>query len=211
MTKVIVTTDYSSKLAQLDSRAANIRERLIVIGSMRRDYLIAASDGDEKAISKLHQLDEEAVTLNRELDLLGDAQAELETKAREQQESKLKQEREAAEAMAVELTTDILACSSEVDQALHALCKLLSHRRSLLVSLERTKCRNVPNRLIGSRYAVTAAFRAAGLQNHAELGHIEPVHITPLVESNKSFGTVPPPTPKKIFTPPPKQNERYIG
>jgi hypothetical protein len=213
-------TDYAAKLTKLDKDAERIRAKLLELTALRRHLVIAAADNDEAAKRKILTNEAEAVHLQSELTLIADAVNEIEAKQREEAKVRIEQEQAKREADAAELVISIMAANNEIDRALNDLCKRLGSRHQLLISLERTKCRNVPNRLIGSKYCVTAACRAAGLQNHIEIGHVEPNHVVPLVESNRSFGTIPPPstlgpTPAHVKPPaapaPTSGPARYIG
>jgi hypothetical protein len=212
-----MSSDYQSKLSQLDARATALRERLIVIGSQRREHVLLASEGDEKANRKLLVLDGESANANRELALIADATNELEAKQKAEREAKEQEARAKVEAQAKELTIDVMAVTNQVDQQLMVLRQIFEKRHELLLKLERTKTK--PNgymqRLIGSKYAATGAARSAGLDKFLDLTHIEPMHTVPLVESNKGLSVVPTPTAPKRMPPaaptPTSGPTRYIG
>jgi hypothetical protein len=179
---------FADKLAQIERRGAAIRERLLQLGSLKRQHAVAATDSDQRALAAIMEVDAECNRLNSEQLVLDDAKAELEQQQCAEAEAEAQRQRDQRQGEAKQLVGEIMAVNQVIDQQLIVARQQLQRRADLLRQLNATRilAESYVQRL-AQKYPVTAAARAAGLDKFVSLEYVAPPHIQPLVESNRGL------------------------
>jgi hypothetical protein len=199
---------FADKLAQIERRGTAIRERLLQLGSQKRQHAVAATDSDQRALAAILEVDAECNRLNSELLVLDDAKAELARSQEAAAAEAAKADQRRREQEARQLIGELQGTNHQADVQMIQLRQVLDHRHQLLRQLIATKTLSEPylQRLQG-KFVVTSALRAAGLDKHASIEFVPVGHIAPLVDAGPTR-----PLAAPIVRFKPKQaNDAHIG
>jgi hypothetical protein len=195
-----MSTDFASKLLQLDKRSETIRAKLLDLTAKRRDLVIAAADGDERAKTKVLTNEAEAVHLQSELRLIDDARGEIENVQREAKAEAERRDLERRQNEDREDRTSMLAAATMVDQAANALRDATEQyvKRAAKVKANGIVSSGYIQRLY-SKGCLTSAANAARLGDHYEMGLTNAGQRFTLAEHCRGlFGKDTAPTPEPV-------------
>ena len=181
-------TDYGSKIADLEKRAADLGAKLTRLADRRGQYAFDATEGDKAAIGAISDIDTQVETLRREQEILTAAIERARHLQREQEADVARRDRQHREAEARKTADAVVAINNELDRAMTALRQRFERRAELIGALGRTGVfpSTFTLRLL-QKIGPTSAARAAGLNDYLSLEPV-PVHLVKsLAESNGSL------------------------
>ena len=164
---------YTSKLEQFDKRTAAINMRLSEISMARQEQAIRATDDDAAALKVVERLDNESSNLQRELELISAATAQIKDLQAKEAEAESLRDKADREANAVRIINSVLKIDNEYDATQNTARSLLAARDNLLSELDRLKVKPSPmiQRLRG-KSGPSAACMKAGLGRYVALEFI---------------------------------------
>jgi hypothetical protein len=177
--------NYADKAAALDARADDLEGRLATFAAEARKHAVAASAGDRDALRRICEIDSTCHAMRREANTARVAAEQLRERERAAAAERERADQERRHADARQLADQVLALNVEIDSGFAQLAGLFTQRAELINQLAASGCiqSHITSRLL-NRFGPTAVARRSGLHRYVEIGHIEPVHVLPLSESN---------------------------
>jgi hypothetical protein len=172
----------------LRQRAGDIASELGKLGARRREFSLAAAEGNDDAKREISSIDLEQSDLLSQQQTLEDSIQVGEALAKQQElEAEQKQQQE-RDVQAYKVASAVQALNGELDEALQALRELCERRQSLLAELTQLEAMN-PTLLarLSSKAPLTRAACAVGLQRYLSLETTAPGSWAPLSESNSTL------------------------
>ncbi len=183
-----MAVDFKKLISDLRARITATHERLAGLREARRPHALDAVSGDAKAKKAIAGLDTEVASTAAEGETLAMAIEEAEKRKVEHEAKIAAEDRRRREAEAREICEAILAKDRELDRAAASLHKSLTDREQLIGKLADLNViyPGMINALRRKR-SVNGAMIHAGLNQFANIEHVNPDARKPLVESDKSL------------------------
>jgi hypothetical protein len=163
-------SSYADKIAELKKREAELVKELATLADRRKEFALAAADGDGRAIKQIADVDFQSAALARDRATIGSAleaaQALLRQEAQDDQAQQLSRLRDEAGRHA----EGIITLNVEIDAMLKLLREAFERRAELLQNLSRTGL--VDGTLImrmGTKASPTSAAALHGLGRYLAL------------------------------------------
>jgi hypothetical protein len=176
---------HSDKRAQLIQGANAASAHLNTLCERRKQFALAASDGDASAIDAISAIDKDADKLLAEQATLAQAIEQVERQRQEAAADAEQQDRLAREKEARQVADATLKVTLEIDATMGDLRKRFETRANLLGQLGRTDC--FPPHLL-QRYAQkagpTSAVKANGLDKFIAIEFVGNAHVQTLAEAS---------------------------
>jgi hypothetical protein len=177
-----------ARIALIGERGKELIKKLATIGAERARHSLAATEGNDRALDKIRELDEQAAQVEREQITLGAALEQLERMHVEEQRAQAESAVKAREAEARAVADQVLDCSGLIDDRMDDLVNLFEKRSELLRQLGSTKI--VPSSYLlrlQQKFASNCAARASGLHKFIPIEHVPVSQVCRLRDSARAL------------------------
>jgi hypothetical protein len=179
---------FAAKISELNKQIKTIGEKLASLADRRKEFSLAASDGDSHARKQIQDVDFELASLRSEAETLGAAaETALALERQQQLEEQQKQER-ARQLEAYNTARAVITLNEELDLRLTQLRQAFERRASLLGELNSMNLLDVVllSRM-ASKAPATRAACAANLHRFLSLETCAPGSMVPLSSTNEQL------------------------
>jgi hypothetical protein len=179
---------HGARIADLEAKLAAIAEAIAMLPFRRKQHALAAVEGDADARRQIEQIDTEGTDLQRQLQLTSAALEEAERLDRQHMDKESAIEKARREAEAKKIGSALITANIEIDAMLVQVREAFERRERMINELRAAGgCDARQAFRLASREAVSAAFYAARLHQHAAFEPVGVQQIRPLASANKTI------------------------
>jgi hypothetical protein len=195
---------FAAKISELNKQIKTIGEKLASLADRRKEFSLAASDGDSHARKQITDVDFELTSLRTEAMTLG---AALETAQALEKQQQLEEQQKAEQARLAEAARHaevIAAMNAELDDRLGQLRECFERRAGLLAALGNFNVIDAPLLMrMSGKSGPTSAAQFVGLGRYLGLEMVPANAWRPLTDSNPPLLGI-----SKKASPPPNRTPR---